>query len=139
MSTTYLETFPWWIALPAAFFMVVGSTLALLGSLGLWQLKSFYDRLHAPTLVSSWGAAAILLASILLFSWGGSRLVIHELVIGIFLLITTPVTLMMVGRAALYRDRVAGSPELPEHLHLHEAAPPASDPAPAAPPERKAD
>ncbi|RRH73447.1 monovalent cation/H(+) antiporter subunit G [Falsigemmobacter faecalis] len=138
MSTTYLETFPWWIALPAAFFMVVGSTLALLGTIGLWQLKSFYDRLHAPTLVSSWGAAAILIGSVLLFSWGGSRLVIHELVIGVFLLVTTPITLMMVGRAALYRDRVAGSRELPEHLHLHEPAPPEAAPA-AALPERKAD
>ena len=27
MSTTYLETFPWWIALPAAFFMVVGRAI----------------------------------------------------------------------------------------------------------------
>jgi len=140
MTTTYLETFPWWIALPAAFFMVVGSTLALLGTIGLWQLKSFYDRLHAPTLVSSWGAAAILIGSVLLFSWGGSRLVIHELVIGIFLLITTPITLMMVGRAALYRDRVAGSPDLPERLHLTAPAAPEAEPAPAAPlPERKAD
>lgn len=123
----YLESFPWWIALPAAAFMVIGSTLALLGTLGLWRLRSFYDRLHAPTLVSSWGAAAILIASMLLFSWGGDRLVIHELVIGAFLLITTPVTLMLVGRAALYRDRLAGSPDLPARLHL-KAEPKAGQP-----------
>lgn len=125
----YLESFPWWIALPAAAFMVIGATLSLLGTLGLWRLRSFYDRLHAPTLVSSWGAAAILIASMLLFSWGGDRLVIHELVIGAFLLITTPVTLMLVGRAALYRDRLAGSPDLPERLHLKARS--KSEPPPA--------
>lgn len=125
----YLESFPWWIALPAAAFMVIGATLSLLGTLGLWRLRSFYDRIHAPTLVSSWGAAAILIASMLLFSWGGDRLVIHELVIGAFLLITTPVTLMLVGRAALYRDRLAGSPDVPERLHLKAA--PKAEPPPA--------
>lgn len=111
---THLDTLPWWIALPAAFFLTLGATLTLLGSIGFVRLKSFYDRLHAPTLATSWGAAGILIASALVFSWIGGRLVIHELVIGIFLLITTPVTLMLLGRAALYRDRLAQAKGLPD-------------------------
>lgn len=47
---THLETVPLWLALPIALFLVLGSTLTLLGTVGLVQLRSFYDRLHAPTL-----------------------------------------------------------------------------------------
>ncbi|MBJ2152267.1 monovalent cation/H(+) antiporter subunit G [Paracoccus sp. IB05] len=110
---TYLETLPAWIALPVAFFLVLGATLTLLGTVGLARLHSFYDRLHAPTLGTSWGAAGILLASMILVSWTEGRAVLHELVIGIFLMITTPVTMMFLGRAALHRDRIEGTPGIP--------------------------
>lgn len=132
---THLMTLPWWVALPAAFFLVIGSTLTVLGTLGLVRLRSFYDRIHAPTLGTSWGTAGIMLASMLVFSWIGGRLVIHELVIGSFIMITTPVTLMLLGRAALYRDRLVGSPDVPEHMHVRKTPqkpvidPEADDPA----------
>lgn len=41
------------------------------------------------------------------------RPVLHELVIGAFVMITTPVTLMMLGRAALHRDRAEGRGGVP--------------------------
>ncbi len=111
---TDFDTLSLWVALPVAGFLVLGSTLALLGTVGLVQLKSFYDRLHAPTLGTSWGAAGVLLASMLLFSALDGRAALHELVIGIFLLITTPVTLMLLGRAALHRDRAEKLPDVPQ-------------------------
>lgn len=120
---SHLDSLPWWIALPAAAFLVLGATLALLGSIGFVRLQNFYDRLHAPTLVTSWGAASILIASALVFSWIGGRLVVHELVIGIFLLITTPVTLMLLGRAALYRDRLAQAKGLPDDRRVERPRP----------------
>lgn len=110
---SYLDTLPWWIAAPVIFFLVIGATLTLLGTIGLLQLKSFYDRLHVPTLGTSWGAAGILIASMILVSWTQSRFVMHELVIGIFIMITTPVTLMLLGRAALHRDRGEGVEGIP--------------------------
>lgn len=110
---TPLDTLPLWLALPVVVFLVIGSTLTFIGALGLAQLKSFYDRIHAPTLGTSWGTAGILLASILSYSWVQDRLVIHELIIGIFVMVTTPVTLMLLARAALHRDRADGSPEVP--------------------------
>lgn len=113
---THLENMPLWIALPVAFFLVAGATLTLLGTLGFVQLKDFYDRIHAPTLGTSWGAAGILLASMLLASWIEGRAVLHELVIGIFIMVTTPVTLMLVGRAALHRDRAEGRQGMPPPL-----------------------
>src|SRR5690606_32053246 len=66
---------------------------------------SFYERIHAPTLGTSWGAAGMIMGSIIIFTAGSGRVVLHEILIGVFVTITTPVTLMMLGRAALYRDR----------------------------------
>lgn len=110
---TFVDTMPLWISIPVAIFLVLGATLTLLGTIGLVQLKGFYDRLHAPTLGTSWGAAGILISSMLLVSWTESRFVLHELVIGIFLMVTTPVTLMLLGRAALHRDRIEGKQGIP--------------------------
>ncbi len=131
---THLDTVPWWLAIPIALFAVIGSTLTLIGTIGLLQLKSFYDRLHAPTLGTSWGTAGIMLASMMLMSWVGGRTVLHELVIGIFVMITTPVTLMLLGRAALHRDRAEGSPEVPRGPAPEPPPVEEPDPAPAAEP-----
>lgn len=111
---THLQAIPLWLAVPIALLLIFGSVLTLLGTIGLARLHSFYDRLHTPTLGTSWGVASIALSSMLLFSWLGGRMVVHEAVIAIFVMITTPVTLMMLGRAALHRDRAEKSPLLPD-------------------------
>lgn len=110
---THAMDLPLWTAILVAFFLVLGSGLTLIGSFGLVRLRSFYDRIHAPTLGASWGTAGIVMASMLLFSVLGSRPILHEFLIGIFVTATTPVTLMLLGRAALYRDRAEGSPHVP--------------------------
>jgi multicomponent K+:H+ antiporter subunit G len=102
---THLDAVPLWAAIPAALLLVVGAGLTLLGTLGLVRLPTFYERIHAPTLGTSWGAAGILLASVIVFSAAEGRPVLHELLIGPFVTVTTPVTLMLLARAALYRDR----------------------------------
>jgi multicomponent K+:H+ antiporter subunit G len=110
---TALEALPPAVMLAVAALLVLGSTLTLLGAFGLLRLRSFYDRLHAPTLGTSWGTAAILIASMLAWSWAGDRLFLHELVIGVCVMVTTPVTLMFLGRAALHRDRAEGTGVVP--------------------------
>lgn len=102
---SHLDALPLWAAVPAAGFLVLGASLTLIGSLGLVRLRNFYDRIHAPTLGTSWGAGGIIVASIIVFSVSQSRPVLHELLVGLFITITTPVTLMLLGRAALYRDK----------------------------------
>lgn len=109
-----LETLPLWAAILIALFLVISSILTLLGTIGLIYLKSFYDRLHAPTLGTSWGTAGIIIASMLLFTVAGDRAILHEFLIGSFVMITTPVTLLLLGRAALQRDRAEQSKELPD-------------------------
>lgn len=104
---------PPFVAVIVAVFVLLGAALTLIGSFGFFRLRSFYDRIHAPTLGTSWGTAAIVMASMTLFSVLQSRLVVHEILIGIFVTVTTPVTLMMLGRAALYRDRADRNPQVP--------------------------
>ncbi len=83
--------------------MVIGSALTLLGAIGLLRLPTFYERIHAPTLGTSWGVGAIMLASIIYFSIAGSSpRVLHEILIGIFVTLTTPITLILLARAALH-------------------------------------
>ncbi len=105
---SHIDALPAWAALVIAFFLILGASLALLGNIGLVRFRSFYERLHAPTLGTSWGTGSIVIASMLMFSLLNERPVMHELIIAIFVLLTTPVTLMLLGRAALRRDRARG-------------------------------
>ena len=75
----------------------------MVGSLGLLRLNAFYARIHAPTMGSTLGAGCVLIASMLLSSAMAGRPVIHELLITLFILITSPVTAMLLMRAAMYR------------------------------------
>jgi multicomponent K+:H+ antiporter subunit G len=112
--TIDLADVPLWAAIPAAAFLVIGAGLSLLGTIGLVTLRNFYERIHAPTLATSWGAGGMVMASMIIFTAASARPVFHEILIGIFVTVTTPVTLMMLGRATLYRDRMQRSPELPQ-------------------------
>ena len=110
---SHLDQLPAWAALLTAALVLLGAMLCFTGSLGLLRLKSFYQRVHAPTLGATLGTAAVVAASIVCFSVLGSRPVLHEILIGLFVTVTTPVTLMLLARAALYRDRYEGSDEVP--------------------------
>ena len=85
-----------------ALLLIGGAAITLTGSLGLLRLKSFYERVHAPTLGTTLGTTCVALASLIYFSTIGSRLAVHEVLIVIFVLVTTPISLMvLVGAAAL--------------------------------------
>lgn len=107
---------PVWAALLISFLVLLGAGFTLVGAIGLLRLKTFYERMHAPTLGATWGAAGILLGSIVFFSALQLRPVLHEVLIAIFVTVTTPVTLMLLARAALYRDRAEGSTAVPPSL-----------------------
>ena len=110
---THAADLPPWAALAVALLVLGGAALALIGSLGLLRLRSFYERVHAPTLGTTLGIGCILLASALFFSVLQTRFVLHEILIAGFMVLTTPVTLMLLTRAALYRDRREGNDAVP--------------------------
>ncbi len=112
---THAEALPAWAALLTAFFVLLGASLTLIGAIGTLQLRTFFERIHAPTLGTSWGTGAIVIGSMICFSVLQTRFVLHEILIGVFVTVTTPVTLMLLARAALYRDRTEGNVEVPPH------------------------
>lgn len=107
---------PTWAAIVIGLLVLSGSILTLVGAFGLIRLPTFYARVHATTLGATAGMAAILIASMLCFSVLQTRPVVHEILIGLFVTLTTPVTLILLARAAIYRDRskdaaqISGSP-----------------------------
>lgn len=98
----------------AAILIVLGALLAFGGSLGLLRLPTFYERVHPPTMGTTLGTGLILVGSMLHFTALEGRPVVHEVLIGVFMTITTPVTYMLLVRAALYRDRAEGRDPLGE-------------------------
>lgn len=99
-----MDALPWWAAIPVALLLVLGGLITLIGALGLARLQNFYQRMHGPAITITLGAGCILIASMLYFTASKSRLVIHELLISAFILMTAPVVSMLIMRAGAYRE-----------------------------------
>lgn len=84
-----------------------GALLTFIGNIGLVRLRYFYARVHAPTLGTTLGGGLILIATALYLK------TLTPLLVFAFILLTTPITLIMLARAALYRDRLSGDPNVP--------------------------
>ncbi|HET7597846.1 MAG TPA: monovalent cation/H(+) antiporter subunit G [Burkholderiales bacterium] len=98
----------------AALLVFAGALLAFLGALGLLRLKTFYERVHPPTMGTTLGTGLVLIGSMLSFGAFESRFVLHEILIGVFMTVTTPVTYMLLVRAAVHRDQLEGRDPLAE-------------------------
>jgi len=85
-----------------AFFLLVGASFALIGSVGLARLPDFYMRLHGPTKATTLGVGGMIVGSILFFSTSEAGLSLHELLVALFLFITAPVSAHIVAKAALH-------------------------------------
>jgi multicomponent K+:H+ antiporter subunit G len=99
-----VDTIPPWFAVPVAMLLVLGGIISLVGALGLLRLPTFYKRIHGPAITNTLGAGCILVSSILYFTAMQGRLAVHEVLITAFVLMTAPVSAMLIMRAAVYRD-----------------------------------
>lgn len=108
-----ISDLPLWLSILVSVLVLLGALLTMAGCFGLVRLKSFYLRIHSPTMGTSMGGGLILLASAIYFTITRERLVLHEMAIFIFVTLTTPVTLMLLARATLFRDRVEGNDGVP--------------------------
>lgn len=96
---------PLWVTVPGTLLLVTGGLLALIGSIGLLRLPSFFTRMHPPTMGASLGTGCVLVASMLVSSALVGRPVVHELLITVLLIVTAPVTAMLLMRAGVHRQR----------------------------------
>lgn len=100
-----MDQLPAVVAGLVAVLVVLGAALALIGSFGLLRLPTFYERVHPPTMGTTLGVAFNVAASMLLFSAIETRPVLQAILIAVFAIVTTPVTYMVLVRAAVQRDR----------------------------------
>jgi multicomponent K+:H+ antiporter subunit G len=79
--------------------VLAGALLAFGGSVGLVRMKTFFERVHPPTMGTTLGTALILCASMIHF---GS---LHEVLIGLLMAVTTPISYVLLVAAARRRTR----------------------------------
>lgn len=96
---------PAWAIIPIAILLVIGGVVTVVGSLALLRLPDFFARLHGPSMGNTVGTGCVLIASMLASSALANRPVVHELLITLFIVMSSPVTSIMLMRAALYRNR----------------------------------
>lgn len=118
----HLHELPAWAALAVSLLLLLGGFIILTGAVGLLRLPAFYQRIHGPAITITLGAGCVLIASMITFTALQSRLVIHELLISIFVLLTAPVVSMLIMRAAVYRDMRSGKLDPAEYLTPSELA-----------------
>lgn len=96
------------------FFMAAGCFFTLLGAFSLVKLPTFFQRIHGPTKASTLGVGCILFASIAYHHVYGVGLHPRELLITVFLFLTTPVSAHMMAKAALSLMRPSERPPPPQ-------------------------
>lgn len=99
---------PLWAEVAIGVLVLCGSLIALLGSVGLLRLKSYFERVHAPSIVATLGCWLIMWASVIFFSISSHGFAAHPLLIAVFIAVTVPITTIFLMRAALFRARRAG-------------------------------
>jgi multicomponent K+:H+ antiporter subunit G len=104
---------PLWLDALTAALVVVGALAALIGSFGLLRLPHFFQRVHAPTLGATVGIWSLTLAMVAQLSYVGGQPYVHAVLVGTFIALTAPVTTVLLMRAALFRARQRGEPDVP--------------------------
>ncbi len=113
--SAHLVNLPLWADLALCALLIVGATLALIGSWGLAHLSDFFRRVHGPTKTVTLGVGCVLVASALWFAQQGT-LSLHELLITVFLFMTAPVSAHLLVKAALALDPSARPPAPPGNV-----------------------
>jgi multicomponent Na+:H+ antiporter subunit G len=88
--------------------IVLGILVMTIGVYGVVRMPDTYTRLHVASKMVFLGAMPLLLASALV---GGQDVALRVILIAFFILLTTPVSAHMVGRAAYLRGERIKSPE----------------------------
>lgn len=83
----------------AAALVLAGAVLAFGGSLGLVRLQTFFERVHPPTMGTTLGTALVVAGSMIHFG------TVHEVLIGLFITVTTPIGYILLVGAARRRHR----------------------------------
>ena len=107
-ETVAMAVLPLWLEIIVAILVLAGAGLALLGSTGLLRLPTYFERVHAPSIIATLGCWLIMHGTVLYFSVADRSLALHALLIAVFVAITVPIMSIFLMRAALFRARQMG-------------------------------
>lgn len=110
---------PMWADALTAALVVISALAALIGSFGLLRFRSFFQRIHAPTLGTTLGAWGLTIATVVQMSYAGGQLYVHALLVSIFIAATAPVSSLLLMRAAVFRARGRRDPNVPQITSDH--------------------
>jgi multicomponent K+:H+ antiporter subunit G len=102
------QPLPLWLDIAISAVVLCGALIAFMGSLGLLRLKSYFERVHAPSIIATMGCWCVMHGALVYFSVQEGFLALHVLLIALFVAITVPVTSIFLMRAALFRARRSG-------------------------------
>jgi multicomponent K+:H+ antiporter subunit G len=106
---------PLWVTIPGTILLVLAGLTTLVGSLGLLRLGDFFSRMHGPSMTNTVGAGSVLVVSMLTSSALVGRPSLHEVLITLSVLMSAPITSILLVQAALYRNRARDSVEPATH------------------------
>jgi multicomponent K+:H+ antiporter subunit G len=110
---------PLWVDVLTAILAVGGALVALIGSFGLLRMKTFFQRVHTPTMGATAGTSGLALAIVVQASFVTAQPYVHAILVAVFVALTAPVTTVLLTRAALFRGRLRGDPEMPPPTNLN--------------------
>lgn len=105
-----MTALPLWADIAASVLIVAGALIALIGSYSLVHLPSFFERVHAPSVIATLGCWCVVLGSVLVFSFHAQQLAAYGMLIAVFLALAVPVVTLFLMRTGLFRARLAGEP-----------------------------
>lgn len=106
---------PVWADALVAVLVLAGAALALLGSIGLLRLPTFFERIHAPAIIATLGCWCITAATVVFYSVQEGTLSVFALLTAVCIAVTMPIPTIFLMRAALFRARQAGQ-DVPPNL-----------------------
>ena len=83
--------------------ILLGSSIMLLGSVGLMRFPDVYSRIHALGVSSTLGIGCILLASFTFFCFVENTGSVKEIIIVVVLFLSSPVTVHLLSQTAYRR------------------------------------
>ena len=104
-----MDTLSPWIVIPASALIVISGLLVLTASIGMVRVSSFLPRTHIQAIIYSTALWSLLLASLLLTFSLKDRTFLHEILIGIFIFITSPVSTILLVRSFVLREERAST------------------------------
>jgi multicomponent Na+:H+ antiporter subunit G len=115
-AASILSTVAWYAAVVVPWvadaLVVVGILVTTIGVYGVVRMPDTYTRLHVASKMVFLGTMPLLLASALT---GGQEVTLRVILIAFFVLLTTPVSAHLVGRAAYLRgERLNASESVDE-------------------------